>query len=127
MMNDTICAISSASGNGAIALIRLSGNEAYAIISKIFKSKKKTFNLSQEKGQTVHFGKIMDGDTIVDEVLVSIFKAPNTFTGEDIVEISCHGSIYIQQKILQLLIKHGARLAQHGEFTQRAYLNGKMD
>ncbi|MBI9068812.1 MAG: tRNA uridine-5-carboxymethylaminomethyl(34) synthesis GTPase MnmE [Salinivirgaceae bacterium] len=124
---NTICAISTASGNGAIALIRLSGSEAYSIVSKIFQSKNDSLDLSKVKPQTIHFGTISDGETIIDEVLLSIFKAPNTFTGENIVEISCHGSIYIQQKILQLLLKNGAQLAQPGEFTQRAYMNGKMD
>jgi len=126
--NDTIAALATPNGFGAIAVIRLSGNEAINIIEKILKTK----NLNQKKlnnknSHTTHFGIIMDGDWIVDEVLVTIFKAPKTYTGEEIVEISCHGSVFIQQQILQLLFKHGARPAQAGEFTLRAFLNGKLD
>lgn len=127
MTEDTICAIASAPGQGAIALIRLSGPEAFNVISTVFKSRKKNFTLQMAVTQTIHFGEIVDKDSIIDEVLVSVFKSPNTYTGEDLIEISCHGSTYIQQKILQGLVKNGARLAHPGEFTQRAYLNGKMD
>ncbi|MDA3894230.1 MAG: tRNA uridine-5-carboxymethylaminomethyl(34) synthesis GTPase MnmE [Salinivirgaceae bacterium] len=126
-MNDTICAISTAAGNGAIALIRLSGSEAIEVADSIFVSKRKDFSLKNRDTHRVYFGTINDQYTVIDEVLLSIFKVPNTFTGEDVVEISCHGSQYIQQQILHLLIKKGARLAEPGEFTQRAYLNGKMD
>ena len=126
-MSDTICAISTASGNGAIAVIRLSGDAAFAITQKVFNSVKGNVNFASKPGQRVYFGTILEDDVVLDEVLVSVFKAPNTFTGEDVTEISCHGSLYIQQRLLQLLIKRGARLAKPGEFTQRAYLNGKMD
>ncbi|PKP12055.1 MAG: tRNA uridine-5-carboxymethylaminomethyl(34) synthesis GTPase MnmE [Bacteroidetes bacterium HGW-Bacteroidetes-4] len=127
MSEETICAISTAPGNGAISLIRLTGPKAFTIAERIFYSRKKNFVLHQQDTQTLHFGEIRNNDIIVDEVLLAVFKKPHTYTGEDMVEISCHGSVYIQQTILHLLIKNGAQLAQPGEFTQRAYLNGKMD
>jgi len=127
-MNDqtVICAIATAPGMGAIAVIRLSGKECIEICDQLFASPsgKKLVNA---RPNTIHFGKIMDGEELVDEVLVSVFHAPHSFTGENSIEISCHGSTYIQQRILQLLINSGARLATPGEFTQRAFLNGKMD
>lgn len=126
-MSDTICAISTANGNGAIALLRLSGGEAISISEQVFESVHGNINLSEQNSHRVFFGTVKKEGEIIDEVLLSIFKAPNTFTGENVVEISCHGSLYIQQRILQLLIEKGARLAEPGEFTQRAYLNGKMD
>ena len=124
MFYDTITAIATSPGSGAIAVIRLSGKESFSIIRKIFTPKKGTFEI---KPYTIRFGTVSDGNQIIDEVLVSFFKAPNSYTGEDSVEISCHGSLFIQQKILNLLIKSGARSANPGEFTQRAFLNGKMD
>ncbi len=123
----TICAISTAPGSGAIAVVRLSGNEAIAITDHIFHSVKPGKKLAGQKANTLHFGTVRDGETIIDEVVVALFKAPHSFTGEEIVEISCHGSVYIQQTILQLLLQNGARMAQPGEFTRRAFLNGKMD
>ena len=125
--NDIICAISTPQGNGAIAVIRLSGNEALALCDKVFKSPNENKKLSDQLANTVHFGTIVDNDTIIDEVVVALFKRPYSYTGEDVVEISCHGSEYIQQQILQLFIKNGARIAKPGEFTMRAFLNGKMD
>ncbi|MCU4176761.1 tRNA uridine-5-carboxymethylaminomethyl(34) synthesis GTPase MnmE [Carboxylicivirga sp. N1Y90] len=125
--NDTICAISTAQGMGAIAVIRLSGAESFSICQSIFEPASKNKILADQKANTVHFGSIVNEETNIDEVLISIFKAPHSFTGEDIAEIACHGSPYIQQQILQLLIKKGARLATPGEFTQRAFLSGKMD
>jgi tRNA modification GTPase len=122
---DTITAIATASGVGAIAIIRLSGDKSIKIADKIFVSKNK--KLAKQEPNTIHYGFIKDGDKDIDDVLVSIFKAPHSYTGEDAVEISCHGSIHIQQKILELLIHKGARLANPGEFTQRAFLNRKMD
>ncbi len=125
---DTICALSTPAGMGALAVIRISGNEAFAIGNKIFKTKggkTKDFNLT--KPYTIHYGTLSDQEKIIDEVLISVFKNPNSYTGEDTLEISCHGSIYIQQQILQLLQKCGARLAQPGEYTMRAFLNGKLD
>ena len=127
MSEETICAISTAPGNGAISLIRLTGPEAFNIAARIFYSRKKDFTLHKQATQTLHFGEIRNNNQLIDEVLLAVFKQPHTYTGEDMVEISCHGSIYIQQTILHLLIKNGAQLAQPGEFTQRAYLNGKMD
>lgn len=123
----TICAISTPPGIGGIAVIRLSGRESIAIIEQLFKSPAKGKRLSDQKPNTLHFGIIESGNEVVDEVVVSLFKTPHSFTGEDIVEISCHGSRYIQQQLLELLISRGARLARPGEFTQRAFLNGKMD
>ncbi|NPA35750.1 MAG: tRNA uridine-5-carboxymethylaminomethyl(34) synthesis GTPase MnmE [Chlorobi bacterium] len=123
----TICAISTPPGMGAIAVIRLSGDKAIEIADKVFRSPKQGKNLKDQKANTLHFGAINDGEEILDEVVVAVFRSPHSFTGEDIVEISCHGATYIQQQILQLLIKNGARMALPGEFTQRAFLNGKMD
>jgi len=125
--NETIVALATASGMGAIAVIRLSGKDAIAIADKVFVSAKGKKGLKEKKTHTLHFGKLIDRDNVIDEVLLSLFKSPNSYTGEDIVEISCHGSVFIQQQVIQLLIKHGARLAQAGEFTLRAFLNGKMD
>ncbi len=122
----TICAISTAPGNAAIAVIRMSGNDSIAICDSIFHSSKNKI-LEAQKANTIHFGTIKDGEEIVDEVLVSVFHAPHSFTGEDSIEISCHGSPYIQQRIIQLLISQGARMANPGEYTQRAFVNGKMD
>jgi len=112
---------------GAIAVIRLSGYEAIYITDQVFKSVREGKKLADQKANTVHFGSIINGENIIDEVVVAIFKAPHSFTGEDTVEISCHGSLLIQQSILKLLLQYGARLANPGEFTQRAFLNGKMD
>lgn len=122
----TICAISTAAGHGAIAIIRLSGEQAFKICDHVFQAKSKKL-LSDQKANTVHFGNLMDGEEIVDEVLVTVFKAPFSYTGENSAEIACHGAPYIQQRILQVLLKAGARMAKPGEYTQRAFLNGKMD
>lgn len=128
MLNQsTICAISTSPGVGAIAIIRLSGYDAISITDKIFKSPKAGKALVEQPANTVHFGQIVFNDIVIDEVIATIFKAPHSFTGENSVEIACHGSIYIQQKILEILVESGARLALPGEFTQRAFLNGKMD
>lgn len=123
---DTIVALATPAGAGAIAIIRLSGEEAISIASKVFYSVSGK-KLSQQKTHTIHLGHIKDGDRVVDEVLASVFKNPNSYTGEDVVEFSCHGSNYIQQEIIQLCLRKGARMAQAGEFTLRAFLNGKMD
>lgn len=127
MKKDNICALATASGMGAIAVIRVSGPDAIALCTPIFKSVKEGKSLLDQKTHTIHLGTIMEGSQLVDEVLVSVFKGPNSYTGENIVEISCHGSNYIQQQILQLLIKNGCRNAEPGEFTFRAFMNGKMD
>ena len=123
----TICAIATSPGMGAIATIRLSGEKALKIADSVFQSPKADKKLANQNPNTLHFGSISDGDELIDEVVVAIFRAPHSFTGEDVVEITCHGSVYIQQRILQLLITKGARMAMPGEFTQRAFLNGKMD
>ncbi|MCX7986703.1 MAG: tRNA uridine-5-carboxymethylaminomethyl(34) synthesis GTPase MnmE [Bacteroidales bacterium] len=120
----TICAIATPAGTGAIAVIRVSGPDTFSICDKIVELPKK---ISEYKSHTIHLCKIKDQDGIIDEVLISIFKAPRSYTGEDTVEISCHGSYYIQQKIIELLLRSGAYMAQPGEFTLRAFLNGKMD
>ena len=121
--NDTIVALASAPGIGAIAVIRLSGPASIELVGSVFSKK----NLHLKASHTVHFGKIIDGAHIIDEVVVTLYKAPKSYTGEEVVEISCHGSPLIQDTILQLFILKGARLAKPGEFTQRAFLNGKLD
>jgi tRNA modification GTPase len=123
---DTICAIASPSGNGAIAVIRVSGSKTYSIMDNIFFAKHKR-KLNNEKANTIHYGEIKENESVLDDVLISVFRAPRSYTGEDTVEISCHGSIFIQQRIIKKLISEGCRLAKPGEFTQRAFLNGKMD
>ena len=120
---DTICAASTAQGIGALGVIRISGNDSISIAHKIFKGK----NLNHVDSHTVHYGFIVDGEITIDEVMVGVFKAPKTFTAENLVEITCHGSPFIQQQIIEALLKNGARLAQAGEFTQRAFLNGRID
>ena len=122
----TICALATP-GHGAISVIRLSGPKAIEIAESIFKASVQGKVLKDQAPNTIHFGTIQKDGEIVDEVLLSLFKAPHSYTGEDSVEISCHGSPYIQQKILELLVSHGAEAARPGEFTQRAFLNGKMD
>lgn len=121
---DTIVALSTPSGAGAIGVIRVSGKDTFAVCDQVFYGK----NLSEQASHTVHFGTIRnDEGVIIDEVVAALFKAPRSFTKEDVIEISCHGSQYIIQQVIQLLIGKGARLAKAGEFTQRAYLNGRMD
>lgn len=124
--NNIIAAISTPHGMGGIAVIRLSGEGCIALTDKVFESPSHKI-LAEQKANTVHFGSIVKDESVIDEVVVSIFKAPHSFTGEDTIEISCHGSVYIQQNILQLLLATGATLARAGEFTQRAFMNGKMD
>lgn len=123
---ETICAIATATG-GALAVIRISGPDAIVIADTIFAPIHKNKRLLDQKTQTLHFGSIMDGGTIIDEVLLSIFRAPRSYSGENMAEISCHASAFIQSEIMRLLIAAGARMARPGEFTQRAFLNGKMD
>src|SRR6185436_15127307 len=126
--NDTIVALATPAGTGAIAVIRLSGEKSFEITESTFRSKKnKSKKISEQKSHTLHFGIITDGEQSIDEVLVSIFRSPHSYTGENVVEISCHGSLFIQQKIIAVLINAGARAAQPGEFTLRAFLNGKLD
>ncbi|TXD73702.1 tRNA uridine-5-carboxymethylaminomethyl(34) synthesis GTPase MnmE [Aequorivita antarctica] len=123
---DTIVAMATPAGAGAIAVLRLSGSDAINIASTIFTSVSGK-ELAKQKTHTVHLGNIKDGERVIDEALITIFKNPNSYTGEDVVEISCHGSNYIQQEIMQLCLRKGCRMAQAGEFTLRAFLNGKMD
>ncbi|UFH31549.1 tRNA uridine-5-carboxymethylaminomethyl(34) synthesis GTPase MnmE [Chryseobacterium sp. C-71] len=123
MNHDTICALATANGIGAIGIIRISGDDAISVSAKIFEGK----HLEKAQSHTVHYGFIKDGDEVIDEVMVSVFKAPKTFTAEDSVEISFHGSPHIAKKILEVLIKNGARMAKAGEFTMRAFMNGRID
>ena len=123
---ETIVALASPSGAGAIAVIRLSGNQALFIAAQVFQSVSGK-NIATQKTHTIHLGHIIDDGKVFDQVLLSIFKNPHSYTGEDVVEISCHGSVYIQQQIIQLLLRKGSRMAQAGEFTLRAFLNGKLD
>jgi tRNA modification GTPase len=123
---DTICAIATAPG-GALGVIRVSGTDAIAVLSRIFIPASHVCNLSVCQSHTVIFGRIYDGDQLIDEAIVTLFRAPRSYTGEESVEISCHGSSYILQQVMQLLVQHGCRLAHPGEYTQRAFLNGKMD
>ncbi len=123
---ETIVALATPSGAGAIAVIRISGKEAITIASSVFESVSEK-NIAAQKTHTIHLGHIVDDSKVLDQVLLSIFKNPNSYTGENSVEISCHGSTFIQQQIIQLLLRKGARMAQAGEFTLRAFLNGKLD
>ena len=125
--NETICAISTAPGCGGIAVVRISGPEALAICDTIFKPRNPAKSLLTQKAYTLCYGSILQGEETLDDLMAAVFRAPHSFTGEDVVEITCHGSIYIQQQILQLLVKQGCRIAHPGEYTQRAFMNGKMD
>ena len=125
--NDTIIALATPFGVGAIAVIRLSGLGSIDLVNDFFKAKGKGKSLKTVPSHTVHLGHVLDNDRIIDEALVTVFKTPHSYTGENVVEISCHGSAYIQQEILQLFLQNGARHAEAGEFTLRAFLNGKMD
>lgn len=123
---DTIVALATPSGAGAIAIIRVSGKEALIISQSVFESISGK-DILKQKSHTIHLGHIVDGPKIYDQVLLSIFKGPNSYTGENVVEISCHGSTYIQQQIIQLLLRKGCKMAEPGEFTLRAFINGKLD
>lgn len=128
ILNDTITALATAHGSAAIAVIRLSGAKAFEIVEKIFYDKNlKHRSISDKESHTVNYGWIAENGIVIDEVMLTVFKSPHSYTGEDGIEISCHGSVYIQQKILQLLLNYGARMAEPGEFTLRAFLNGKFD
>lgn len=121
--NDTIVAAATAPGIGAIAVIRISGARAFPIVNELFPSR----DVQALPSHTIHLGILKDGEDAIDEVLLSVFKGPKSYTGEDTIEISCHGSPYVQQQIIEACIKKGARLARAGEFTQRAFLSGKLD
>lgn len=123
-MSNTICAISTPYGSGGIAVVRVSGEQAIPIVGSLFRGRT---DLREAKANTAHYGEIIRGGEVLDEVVATVFRAPHSFTGEDTVEISCHGSMYIQQELLRWLVDAGCRLAKAGEFTQRAFLNGKLD
>ena len=127
MTSDTIAAIATALTNSGIGIIRVSGNEAFDIVDRIFRPKNKRKKLKEEKTYTVHYGHIQDGDEIIDEVLAIIMRGPHSYTAEDTVEIDCHGGVLVMKKILETVIKYGARMAEPGEFTKRAFLNGRID
>jgi tRNA modification GTPase len=125
--SDTICALATPPGSSAIAVLRVSGKETFTVASKVFSARKKDFDIKKEDTHTLHYGSITSGENLIDDVLLSVFKNPHSYTGEDAVEISCHGSAFIVQRVLALLLENGCRMAQPGEFTLRAFLNGKLD
>ena len=127
MINDTIAAIATPAGNSGIGIIRVSGDDAKAIVDRVFVNSKKEHILSKMESHTIRYGFLLNGEDIIDEVMVSFFKAPNSFTAEDTVEINCHGGIFVLKKALDLVLLNGARLAEPGEFTKRAFLHGRID
>ncbi|HBI74029.1 MAG TPA: tRNA uridine-5-carboxymethylaminomethyl(34) synthesis GTPase MnmE, partial [Lachnospiraceae bacterium] len=127
MKTDTIAAIATGLSNAGISIIRISGEDALSVIDRIYRSKNGDKVLSKEKSHTIHYGYIIDKDEVIDEVMVVIMKAPSTYTREDVVEIDCHGGIIVTRKILETVLKNGARIAEPGEFTKRAFLNGRID
>lgn len=131
MINDTIAAIATGITNSGISIIRISGEESFSIIERIFKKGKNGcngfINVSETESHTVHYGQIVDGDSVVDEVMVLIFKAPASYTRENVVEIDCHGGVVVTKRVLETVFKAGARIAEPGEFTKRAFLNGRID
>ena len=127
MKSDTIAAIATAMTPSGIGIIRISGDDSFELIDKIYKSKSGKKLLSQCDSHTVHYGFIYDGDEKIDEVMVLIMRAPNTYTREDTIEIDCHGGVFVMKRILETVIKYGARPAEPGEFTKRAFLNGRID
>lgn len=127
MRTDTIAAISTAMSNSGIGIIRISGPESFLIANKIYRSKNGKKKLSDQKSHTIHYGYIMDGEEMIDEVLVMLMRGPHSFTAEDTVEINCHGGVLAMKKVLETVIKYGARPAEPGEFTKRAFLNGRLD
>ena len=126
MKTDTIAAIATAMSNSGIGIIRISGQESIEIADKIYRSKSNK-KLYEQNTHTIHYGFVYDGNEIIDEVMVALMRAPHSFTTEDTVEINCHGGILVMKKILELVIKNGARPAEPGEFTKRAFLNGRID
>lgn len=124
---ETIAAISTGLNNSGISIIRVSGPDAFVVLDRIFQSKTKGKKLSEQKTHTIHYGYIVDGEEIIDEVLVSVMRAPHTYTAEDVAEINCHGGIIVTKKVLKTVLKNGARMADPGEFTKRAFLNGRID
>ena len=126
-MEGTIAAISTAMSASGIGIVRISGEDSLKVIAKIYRSKKGKKKIEEVPTHTIHYGFICDGEEVIDEVLVMVMKAPRTFTGEDIVEIDCHGGVYAMKRVLETVLKNGARIAQPGEFTKRAFLNGRID
>ncbi len=127
MRSDTIAAIATGLSNGGISIIRISGSKAFDIIDRIYQSKSGNKILSKEQSHTIHYGFIVDSDQVIDEVMVAIMRSPATYTREDIIEIDCHGGIIVTRRILEVVLRHGARMAEPGEFTKRAFLNGRID
>ena len=126
-MDKTIAAISTAMSASGIGIVRISGDEAMEVISRIYRSKNGNKDIKKVKSHTIHYGFIYDGEEVVDEVLVMIMKGPRTYTGEDTVEIDCHGGVYAMKRVLETVLKNGAEIAEPGEFTKRAFLNGRLD
>ena len=126
LYNSTIAAISTAMSNSGIGIVRMSGPEAFQIADRVYKGKKEK-KLCDQKSHTIHYGYIVDGEQVIDEVLVMLMRGPHSYTGEDTVEINCHGGVYVVKRILEVLIKNGARPAEPGEYTKRAFLNGRLD
>lgn len=127
MYHDTIAAIGTAMSHSGIGIVRISGEEAIAVADRIFRFKKKETSLFQAATHTIHYGYIVEEGQIIDEVLVSVMKGPHSYTAEDVVEINCHGGVLVMKRILETVLKHGARPAEAGEFTKRAFLNGRID
>ena len=127
MQGDTIAAVSTAMSSSGIGIIRISGSEAFAIADRIYSSKGGRKRLSDQKSHTIHYGFIKDGDEVIDEVLVMLMRGPRSYTAEDTVEINCHGGVYAMRRVLDTAVKNGARPAEPGEFTKRAFLNGRLD
>ena len=127
LYNDTIAAIATGMTSSGIGIIRISGSDAFAVAEKIFRPHKKNKRLSEQETYTIHYGTIMDGKETLDEVIVLLMKGPHSYTAEDTVEIDCHGGVFVMKKILELVLRNGARVAEPGEFTKRAFLNGRID
>ena len=127
MKSDTIAAIATAMSPSGIGIIRISGEDAFAIIDRIYRSNNQNKKLSECPTHTIHYGYICDGDQVIDEVMVLLMRAPHSYTKEDSIEIDCHGGVYVMKRILETVIKYGARPAEPGEFTKRAFLNGRID
>ncbi|MBQ8912561.1 MAG: tRNA uridine-5-carboxymethylaminomethyl(34) synthesis GTPase MnmE, partial [Lachnospiraceae bacterium] len=126
--NDTIAAIATPSGNSGIGIVRISGTDAVKIADEVIRSRSgKSLDLFSVNSHTVHYGFIFDGNTVIDEVLCTVYRSPRSFTSEDTVEINCHGGMFVLNRVLSLLLSKGARLAEPGEFTRRAFLNGRID
>ena len=127
MKTDTIAAIATGITNSGIGIIRISGPDSVFIADKIFRAGKKNIKLENVESHTIHYGFIFDRENVIDEVMVSVMRGPRSFTAEDTVEINCHGGILIMNRILELVVRNGARMAEPGEFTKRAFLNGRID